>query len=271
MPASTNPCSPRSVQVLDTLECSSREPEAREHGDGVAPLPTGMVTLLFSDIEGSTRLLEHLGDEFAELLGAHRRIVRQAVRDHDGREVNIAGDGFFVAFQRADHAVRAAVEVQRRHVLASWPDGVAVQVRMGLHTGRPLVSGDDYIGIDVHRAARICAIADGGQVIVSDATKRALAGWPIAGVGMCDLGEYWLRGLSRPLRLHRVVADRLATRLQDGTHPSPSTRSASARFATWDGPAPGARAPAIAGVEFETIACLSGNGRLSLDTSASAL
>lgn len=226
MPAPTNRYSARPQHVLDAFRCLRVRPRAREHGDRVGALPTGMVTLLFSDIEGSTRLLEILGDEFAGLLEAHRRIVRRAIREHDGREVDTAGDGFFVAFPCAGHALQAAIAIQRQHVLARWPGGLAVRVRMGLHTGRPLVAGDSYVGIDVHRAARICSIADGGQVVVSDATKRALAGWPVAGVGMCDLGEHWLRGLSRPVRLHRVVAESTASPLSVRRAPS----STSARW-----------------------------------------
>lgn len=201
--------SPARPQAAPVSLSSDRRAFARASSD--SSLPSGTVTLLCSDIEGSTRLLEHLEDDFAELLDQHRRIMRAAILDHEGCEINTAGDGFFVAFSGAANALRAVVDAQCRHASTVWPDGLAVRVRMGLHTGRPLVSGEDYIGIDVHRAARICAKAHGGQVIVSDATKRALVGDPVAGVRMRDLGEHALRGLSQRVRLHQIVVDRLQT------------------------------------------------------------
>jgi class 3 adenylate cyclase len=174
-------------------------------------LPTGTLTLLFSDIEGSTRLLEQLGDDYSNVLGLHRRIVRHAVAEHDGREIRTAGDGFFVVFPRAANALRAVVAAQRRHASTVWPDRACVRVRIGLHTGEARVADEDYIGLDVHRAARICAVAHGGHVIVSETTILALAGQAIEGVRTRDLGEYWLKDLSCPLRLHQVVADGLTT------------------------------------------------------------
>jgi predicted ATPase/class 3 adenylate cyclase len=172
-------------------------------------LPAGTVTLLFSDIEGSTRLLEELGERYDAVLDEHRRIVRRAVAQHDGEELRTEGDSFFVAFSRAGDAVRAAVAAQRSLGACAWPGGVAVRVRMGLHTGEPRVAGRDYVGIDVHCAARICSAAHGGQVVVSESTERLLAGEAIDGVGLRDLGEHRLKDLSRPLRLHQVVADGL--------------------------------------------------------------
>ena len=139
-------------------------------------LPAGTVTLLFSDIEGSTRLLERLGEGYAEVLDEHRRIVRGAVAAHGGHELRTEGDAFFVVFARAGDAVRAAVAAQRELAASAWPGGVAVRVRMGLHTGEPRVVGRDYVGIDVHCAARICSAAHGGQVVVSETTERILAG-----------------------------------------------------------------------------------------------
>jgi class 3 adenylate cyclase len=138
-------------------------------------LPAGTVTLLFSDIEGSTRLLEHLGEGYADVLDEHRRIVRDALAAHGGHEVRTEGDAFFVAFARASDAVRAAVAAQRGLAAGAWPGGVAVRVRMGVHTGEPRVMGWDYVvGMDVHCAARICSAAHAGQLIVSETTERIL-------------------------------------------------------------------------------------------------
>jgi class 3 adenylate cyclase len=169
-------------------------------------LPSGTVTLLFSDIEGSTRLLERLGHGYDNVLDEHRRIVREAIAGHGGQEVRTEGDAFFVAFARAGDAVGAAVAAQQGLAQAQWPPGVAVRVRMGVHTGEPRVVRGDYVGIDVHCAARICSAAHGGQVVVSEATERLLAGQPVDGVGLQDLGEHRLKDLSRPLRLYQVTA-----------------------------------------------------------------
>ena len=184
---------------------------AHEDPRGAMPLPSGTLTLLFSDIEGSTRLLEQLGDDYSNVLDLHRRIVRRAVAQHDGREIRTAGDGFFVVFPCAADALRAVVAAQRRHASTAWPARACVRVRIGLHTGEARFADSDYIGLDVHRAARICEVAHGGHVIVSETTIRALAGRVISGVRTRDLGEYWLKDLSCPLRLHHVVADGLAT------------------------------------------------------------
>jgi predicted ATPase/class 3 adenylate cyclase len=172
-------------------------------------LPAGTVTLLFSDIEGSTRLLESLGERYADVLDEHRKVVRGAIAEHGGHEVRTEGDAFFVAFTRASDAVRTAVAAQRGLAACSWPDGVAVRVRMGLHTGEPRVVGEDYVGMDVHRAARIGSAAHGGQVLVSETTESVLAGQVLEGVGLRDLGEHRLKDLSRPLRIYQVAAEGL--------------------------------------------------------------
>jgi predicted ATPase/class 3 adenylate cyclase len=172
-------------------------------------LPAGTVTLLFSDIEGSTLLLERLGERYAEVLDEHRTVIRGAVAAHGGHELRTEGDAFFVVFARAGDAVRAAVAAQRELAASPSPDGVALRVRMGLHTGEPRVMGHDYVGMDVHCAARICSAAHGGQVVVSETTERILAGQAIEGVGLDDLGEHRLKDLSRPMRLHQIVADGL--------------------------------------------------------------
>jgi class 3 adenylate cyclase/tetratricopeptide (TPR) repeat protein len=168
-------------------------------------LPAGTVTLLFSDIEGSTRLLEHLGEGYADVLEEHRRIVREALVAHGGHEVRTEGDAFFVAFERAGDAVGAAVAAQRGLAACAWPDGAAVRVRMGVHAGEPRVVGNDYVGMDVHRAARICSAAHGGQIVISDATRRGLSARAIGDVELRDLGEHRLKDLARPLRVYQVV------------------------------------------------------------------
>jgi len=172
-------------------------------------LPAGTVTLLFSDIEGSTRLLEHLGEGYAEVLDEHRRIVRDAIIEHGGCEVRTEGDAFFVAFARARDAVGAAVAAQRGLAARAWPGGMAVRVRVGVHTGEPRLVGADYVGMDVHRAARICSAAHGGQVVVSETTQKVLSGRAIEGLDLRDLGEHRLKDLARPLRLYQVAADGL--------------------------------------------------------------
>jgi class 3 adenylate cyclase len=127
-------------------------------------LPTGTVTFLFTDIEGSTRLLHELGDAYAGILAEHRRVLRDAFATHGGVEVDTQGDAFFVAFARATDALSGAADAQR-----ALEDG-PLRVRMGLHTGEPLVTEEGYVGIDVHRAARIAAAGHGGQVLVSQTT-----------------------------------------------------------------------------------------------------
>lgn len=155
-------------------------------------LPTGTVTFLFTDIEGSTRLLQQLGDGYTGVLAEHRRALRDAFRQHGGVEVDTQGDAFFVAFARASDAVAAAGDAQ-----LALADG-QVRVRMGLHTGEPLHGDEGYVGYDVHRAARIAAAAHGGQVLLSQATAD------LAGVGVRDLGVHRLKDLSAPERLFQL-------------------------------------------------------------------
>ena len=135
-------------------------------------LPTGTVTFLFTDIEGSTRLLHALGDGYAGVLTDHRRLLRDAFARHDGVEVDTQGDSFFVAFADARCAVAAAVDAQTALARHAWPRGTEVRVRMGVHTGEPLASDGHYVGVDVHRGARIAAAAHGGQTLVSERTRR---------------------------------------------------------------------------------------------------
>jgi len=167
--------------------------------------PSGTVTFLFSDIEHSTRLLQHLGDRYAEVLVEHRRLLREAFQTWDGYEIDTAGDGFFAVFQRATHAMAAAVAAQRTMAVHPWPAGAPVRMRMGLHTGEPTLTAGGYVGLDVHRAARICAAGHGGQTLLSQ-TTRVLVEYDLpAGVHLRDLGEHRLKDLQRPERIYQLV------------------------------------------------------------------
>jgi predicted ATPase/class 3 adenylate cyclase len=174
-------------------------------GHVMAELPTGTVTLLFSDIEGSTRLLQQLGDRYIEVLAEHRRLLRASFARFNGREVDTEGDAFFIAFDKASEAVAAAVAAQSALAAHPWPDGEVVRVRMGIHTGEPIVVGQGYAGLDVHRAARICSAAHGGQVLVSQPTRVLLGGDLPSGVGLRDLGEHRLKDLPGAQRLFQLV------------------------------------------------------------------
>ncbi len=168
-------------------------------------LPSGTVTFLFTDIEGSTRLLQQLGDKFATLIAEHQQLLREACEDHNGVVVDIHGDSFFVAFPSAVDAVTAAVQSQ--HALAShvWTDDVSVRVRMGLHTGEAQISLSNYVGMDVHRAARIAAAAHGGQVLISQTTYDLVESKSPVGVTFRDLGNHRLKDLRRPKHLYQLV------------------------------------------------------------------
>jgi predicted ATPase/class 3 adenylate cyclase len=168
-------------------------------------LPTGTVTLLFTDIEGSTRLLQHLGERYSDVLAECRELMRSAFHQHHGHEVDTQGDAFFVAFARATNAVMAAVAVQRSLKIHSWPEGVTVRVRMGLHTGEPEHSTEGYVGLDVHRAARIMSAGHGGQVLLSQVTRDLVEHNLPADVGLRDLGEYRLKDLGYPSHLYQLV------------------------------------------------------------------
>ena len=157
-------------------------------------LPTGVVTFVFTDIEGSTRLLREHERDYASLLREHRRLVRAAIARHDGVEVDTQGDAFFVAFARADDAVIAAAEIGHA--------GGPIRVRIGIHTGRPMLTDEGYVGLDVHRAARICAAAHGGQIVLSDTTH--LASPEHQGR---DLGMHRLKDLGAPERLFQLGVD----------------------------------------------------------------
>jgi len=170
-------------------------------------LPSGAVTFLFSDIEGSTRLVKALRERYAQVLADHRRLVRAAIASQAGHEIDTQGDAFFVAFASAKQAVLCALEVQRALAGHEWPSGVSVRVRMGIHTGQATPVGEAYTGLAVHRAARICAVARGGQVLVSQATQTIIEDEEEElGFALVDLGERRLKDLDRPVRLFELAA-----------------------------------------------------------------
>lgn len=169
-------------------------------------LPTGTVTFLFTDIEGSTRLLERLGDRYTGLLADYRRLIRSIFAGRGGQEVDTQGDASFFAFPRAKDAVIAAVGAQRALAGHHWPDGAIVHVRMGLHTGEPLSAETGYVGMDVHRAARICAAASGGQILVSQTTRDLIYDSLPDQFALRDLGEHRLKDITHPLHLYQVIA-----------------------------------------------------------------
>ena len=176
-----------------------------------APLPSGTVTLLFSDIEGSTRMLAELGDAYADVLAGQRQVLRAAFAAWNGTELGTEGDSFFVAFTSARDAVAACVDAQRGLAERSWPGGAEVAVRMGLHTGEPQPYEDGYVGMDVHLAARVAGTAHGGQVVLSESTSRLAADHMPADVRLIDLGVHRLKDIDQPQRLHQLTVSGLRT------------------------------------------------------------
>jgi class 3 adenylate cyclase len=173
----------------------------------VPALPSGTVTFVFTDIEGSTGLLNKLGDGYGEVLAEHRRIVRTTFAAANGIEIDKQGDAFFFAFPRARDAVGAAVDVQRAHASTEWPEGSVVRVRMGLHTGEPAVDEEGYLGLDVVRAARICTAARGGQVLLSESTRALLGSALPDGVSVFPLGERHLKSIDEPERVYELAIE----------------------------------------------------------------
>ena len=164
-----------------------------------ANLPTGTATFLFTDIQGSTKLVQQLGIErWKGILDTHYEILRREFLAQDGREVNTEGDAFFIAFPQANAAVAACAAGQRALNDHPWPEDAVIRVRMGLHTGEAAIVGGDYIGLDIHRAARIATSAHGGQVVLSDTTRTLVEGSLPEGVGLLDLGEHRLKDLPGP-------------------------------------------------------------------------
>jgi predicted ATPase/class 3 adenylate cyclase len=168
-------------------------------------LPTGTVSLLCTDIEGSTRLLHTLGERYADALSEHRRLLRAAFAGHGGCEVDAQGDAFFYAFSRAYDAVAGAVAAQKALAAHPWPDGLALRVRIGIHTGEPTATEEGYVGIDVHRAARVMSTGHGGQVLFTQSTRDLLPEELPDAVSLRDLGEHRLKDLTHPQRLYQLL------------------------------------------------------------------
>jgi len=167
-------------------------------------LPTGTITLFFTDMEGSTRLLQRLGEQYAAVLADCRQLLRQMFVQYNGHEVDTQGDAFFVAFARATDAISAAIDIQRALANHVWPDGSSVRVRIGLHTGEPMLTADGYIGMDVHHAARIMSAGYGGQILLSPTAHQLVEQHLPVGTYLKDLGEHRLKDLQRPSHLFQL-------------------------------------------------------------------
>jgi class 3 adenylate cyclase len=169
-------------------------------------LPTGQVTFLLADIEGSTELLRRLEDRYASLLADVRRLARAAVRAARGHHVSARGDDVFAVFERAPGALEAALALQRAMQAHSWPGGLDCRLRIGLHRGRPELTETGYVGLSVHAAARICFSANGGQVVLSSAVRAAVADSLPGGVELTSLGAWRFRGLPEPIDMFQADA-----------------------------------------------------------------
>lgn len=187
-----------------------------------AALPTGFVTLLMSDIEASTALLDRLGDRYHDLLNDVRGMLRSAVVRTNGREIDARADEFFAVFERAADAVTAAAAIQRAFGKRRWPDKLPVRVRIGIHSGRPTLTDIGYIGLAVHIVARVCSAAHGGQIVISEMAKDAVGGAPSTGIRYRSLGRHRLPGLVEPQGLFQIEADGLPA-----TFPPPRTEARS--------------------------------------------
>jgi class 3 adenylate cyclase len=174
-----------------------------------AALPTGFVTLLMTDIEASTALLQRLGDRYGELLDDVRGILRGMVSRTTGREIDARADEFFAVFERAVNAIEAAAAIQRALIERRWPDALEVRVRIGIHSGRPTLTDVGYIGLAVHIAARVCAAAHGGQIVISGETRAAAGELVPTGIRFRSLGRHRLPGLPDVEALFQIEADGL--------------------------------------------------------------
>ena len=198
----------------------------------MADLPSGAVTFVFTDIEGSTRLVRRLRERYPEVLAEHQRLLREAFSAHGGHEIDTQGDAFFYAFRSAHEAVLAAVEGQRALSGYPWPDETEVKVRMGVHTGQAAPVNGRYTGLAVHRAARICAAGHGGQILVSQATQSLLEDEEEdLAVRMRDLGDQRLKDIERPVRLYQVAAPGLPTEFPPPRSEAPPTEALEATIA----------------------------------------
>jgi class 3 adenylate cyclase len=172
-------------------------------------LPRGQVTFALTDIEGSTELLQRLGDGYGPVLSQLRRLLRTAVRRAGGREVDARGDELFAAFGGAASALHAAVAIQRGVSAYAWGDGIDLRVRIGIHTGRPTLGSTGYVGLAVHTVARVCTSAHGGQIVLSSAAGDAIGAALPEGISLASLGTWRLNGLRESVELLQVRADDL--------------------------------------------------------------
>src|SRR5947207_3720196 len=193
-----DPCDSQSLAPMDCVFPGWR----RSH---VLDLPAGTITLLFTDIEGSTLLLQQLGEQYSHVLAQCRQLLHAAFQRFHGHEVDTQGDAFFFAFARATDAVSAAVAAQRILASHTWPNQAVVRVRMGLHTGEPQQTADGYVGLDVHLAARLMSVGHGGQVLLSQTTRHLVEHTLPDGVSLRDLGEHRLKDLQHPSHLFQLV------------------------------------------------------------------
>lgn len=181
----------------------------------VEAMPAGFVTMLMSDIEGSTALLDRLGDWYADLLAVVRQAQRTTATGFDGRVVEERADEFFAVFESPRGALESAVAAQRTLDAHRWDDDIVVRVRVGIHAGYPTVNEANYIGMAVHTTARMCAAAHGGQIVISDDTRTALEGTVPDGMRLRKLGSYRLRGIPKQHTLFQLDAPGLASRFPD--------------------------------------------------------
>jgi class 3 adenylate cyclase len=181
------------------VRAAARAGEERE-------LPTGVVTFLLADVEDSTGLLRTLGDRYGRLLSDLRRMLGVEVRASDGRVVDIRADELFAVFKRAPAALGAALDIQRKVLGRAWPGGVSVRLRIGLHTGRPKLTESGYVGLAVHMAARVCAAARGGQIVLSHSAHDACTAARPPDIGFRDMGLHSLQGIPAPEALFQVEA-----------------------------------------------------------------
>jgi class 3 adenylate cyclase len=197
--------------ITRQLEAERRHAAAGEKRTAAPAFPTGFVTLLMTDIEGSTGLLHQLGDRYGELLNEVRGLLRSEVLRAGGCEIDARADEYFAVFENAAHAVGGATAIQRVMSERTWPENLEVRVRAGIHSGNLSLTNVGYIGMAVHAAARVCSAAHGGQIVISGDTRAAIQESTPTGIRMRDLGEHQLHGLKTPLSLYQIEAEGLRT------------------------------------------------------------
>ncbi|HKV30671.1 MAG TPA: adenylate/guanylate cyclase domain-containing protein [Candidatus Dormibacteraeota bacterium] len=219
----------RTVTAAVTLAIENQwmNSEIQARATEVRTLPTGVVTFLFTDIEDSTGLVRRLGDRYERFLAEVRRLLRAAIRESNGREVETRADEMFAVFERAVSGLEAAITIQRQVRDRAWPDGLPVRIRIGLHTGRPTLTDTGYIGLAVHTASRICFASHGGQILLSGAVREAVQGSEPIGIGFKDLGQHQFHGLAEPEALFQAEAADLPR-----AFPPPRTLAAAPRRKT---------------------------------------